>query len=116
LPPEAILILSIEDLGHDAGLVSIYAKLAPIVVITQGSGDALLYVEGQERARVPACPAQSVDPTGAGDVFAAALLVRYRETGDPVKAIHFAHYVAAQAIGGEGLSAIPLRARIKDKG
>jgi sugar/nucleoside kinase (ribokinase family) len=115
LPPEAFLILSIEDLAHDAALVSIYAKLASIVVITQGSGDALLYVEGQERARVPACPAQSVDPTGAGDVFATALLVRYRETGDLIDATRFAHAVAAQAIGGEGPSAIPLRAGIKDK-
>jgi sugar/nucleoside kinase (ribokinase family) len=116
LPPEAFLILSIEDLGHDAALVSIYAKLAPIVVITQGDGDALLYEAGQERARVPACPTQSVDPTGAGDVFATALLVRYSETGDPIEATRFAHAVAAEAIQGEGTSAIPRREIIKDKG
>jgi sugar/nucleoside kinase (ribokinase family) len=109
LPPGALLILSIEDLGHDEGLIEHYAGLASVMVMTQGSGDALVYVEGQQYARVPAHQARSVDPTGAGDVFATALLVRYSETGDLLAATRFAHAAAAHAIGGVGISAIPVR-------
>jgi len=116
LPLDVLLILSIEDLGHDEGLIEHYAGLASVMVMTQGSGDALVYVEGQQYARVPAYQAQSVDPTGAGDVFATALMVRYRETGDLLAATRFAHAAAAHAIGGEGTSAIPRREIIKDKG
>ena len=32
---------------------------------------------------IPSLPRQEVDPTGAGDVFAAAFLVPYHEMGDP---------------------------------
>jgi sugar/nucleoside kinase (ribokinase family) len=109
LPPDALLILSIEDLGHDEGLIEHYAGLASVMVMTQGSGDALVYVDGQQYACVPAHQAQSVDPTGAGDVFATALMVRYSETGDLLAATRFAHAAAAHAIGGEGTSAIPVR-------
>ncbi|HKP54607.1 MAG TPA: PfkB family carbohydrate kinase [Chloroflexia bacterium] len=109
LPPGALLILSVEDLGHDERLIDHYAGLASVVVITQGGGDALVYVEGRHYSRVPAHQAQSVDPTGAGDVFAAALMVRYSETGDLLLATRFAHAAAAHAIGGVGTSAIPAR-------
>ena len=116
LPPSAILILSVEDLGHNISLIEYYAELAYIVVVTQDAGDALVYAEGKKLANVPAFQAQSVDPTGAGDVFATAFLVRYSETRDPIEATCFAHVVAAHAIGGEGVSAIPRREMIKDKG
>lgn len=110
LPPSAILILSVEDVGHDMNLIERYAKLAPIVIVTQGAGDALVCTGGKKLANIPARPAQSVDPTGAGDVFATAFLVRYSETRDHIEATHFAHTVASCAVGGEGISAIPRRA------
>ena len=109
LSPNALLILSMEDLGYDANLAQQYAGLAPIVVITQGGGDALVYLNGQLNASIPARQAQSLDPTGAGDVFAASLMVRYGETRDILSAVRFAHTVAARAIGGEGTTSIPLR-------
>lgn len=99
LPARSILVLSMEDLGHDSALASSYARLAPLVVITQGGGEALVYLSGEQYGAVPALYTNVVDPTGAGDVFAAALLVRYGETGDPLEAARFAHVTAARAIG-----------------
>lgn len=109
LPRQAILILSMEDLGHNADLVALYSKLAPLVVVTGGGGPALIYSNGEQLESVPSRTVESVDPTGAGDVFATAFLVRYRETEEPVEATRFAHAVAARAIMGQGTSSIPRR-------
>jgi sugar/nucleoside kinase (ribokinase family) len=112
LPANTVLVLSIEDLGHDPALLEVYTGLAPLVVVTQGARNALVY-RHSEGVEVPAFPAQALDPTGAGDVFAAALFVRYRETGDPVQAARFAHAAAAWSIEGAGTSTIPRRKAVE---
>ena len=48
-------------------------------------------------------------PTGAGDVFAAALLIHLQERDDPLAAAHFAACVAAASVEGQGASTIPPR-------
>jgi sugar/nucleoside kinase (ribokinase family) len=116
LPPNALLMLSIEDLGYHQELVENYATLAPLVIITQASGEALLYGgKGRKKTAVPAFEAAGVDPTGAGDVFATALLVRYRETGNLEEAARFAHATAACAIEGWGTEAIPTRNKVLER-
>jgi sugar/nucleoside kinase (ribokinase family) len=113
LPPNALLILSIEDVDYKEELLGNYVKLAPVVAVTQASGDAMLYGgQGRKKIGVPAVEAAMVDPTGAGDVFATALLVRYRETGDLEEAARFAHVTAAYAIEGWGTESIPVRERV----
>ena len=52
-------------------------------MVTQGSRGAVLRWKRQWFG-VPAYPAKEVDSTGAGDVFAAAYLVRYSKVGDPL--------------------------------
>jgi sugar/nucleoside kinase (ribokinase family) len=47
-----------------------------------------------------------VDPTGAGDVFAAGFLVRYQETGDPLEAAAFGACAASCAVEGVGTTAL----------
>jgi sugar/nucleoside kinase (ribokinase family) len=54
-------------------------------------------------------PGTAVDDTGAGDVFATALLVEYHRRGDPWLAGSAAACAAAASITGEGASAIPDR-------
>jgi sugar/nucleoside kinase (ribokinase family) len=90
--------------------------LAPLVAITQGSGEALLYGgKGRKKLAIPALTAYISDLTGAGDVFAAALLVRYRETGDPEQSARFAHAAAACSIEGPGTEAIPTRQVVMER-
>ncbi len=116
LPLNAFLILSMEDLGYHQGLVDSYVKLAPLVAITQGSGEALLYGDkGRKKITIPAFTAHISDLTGAGDVFAAALLVRYHETGDPEESARFAHAAAACSIEGPGAEAIPTREKVMER-
>ncbi|HYP41770.1 MAG TPA: PfkB family carbohydrate kinase [Chloroflexia bacterium] len=114
LPKNAFLVLSIEDLDYAPRLVDAYVKLAPQVAITEGAGEATIYSNGRV-VKVPAYRSASIDPTGAGDVFATALFVRYKETGDPAVATRFAHAAAAIAIEGPGTSAIPDRAGVEGR-
>lgn len=103
-----LLVLSIEDVAGDEALAASYARDCHLVVVTRGARGATLYVDGSPQA-IAAFPALERDPTGAGDVFMAAMLVRLRETGDPVAAAIFAGAVAACAIEGPGISALPTR-------
>ena len=54
-------------------------------------------------------PSNELDPTGAGDVFAAAFLLRLHETNDPIAAATFAAQIAGASVEGQGTSAIPQR-------
>jgi len=54
-----------------------------------------------------------VDPTGAGDVFAAAFMIRLIETDDPCQAAQFANTVASFSIEGPGVSGIPMRHQVE---
>ena len=61
----------------------------------------------------PYQPFQSheVDANGAGDVFSAAFLIRYYETGDALLAARFAAVVASFHVEHNGTEGIPTRAQ-----
>ncbi len=102
------LVLSIEDVRGDEALVLSFAAHCPLVALTRGDRGSTLFVKGKAHEIEP-FSAQERDPTGAGDVFASALLVRLHETGDPFEAARFASCVAARSVEGPGASAIPER-------
>ncbi|HSE93779.1 MAG TPA: PfkB family carbohydrate kinase [Methylomirabilota bacterium] len=111
-PPRALfgrlqaLFLSREDvLGHEAQVTEWIQRL-PVVVVTAGADGALLYVNG-ERYEVRPRKSDEIDPTGAGDVFAAAFMVRYRLDGDPWQASEVAACAAGLSVEGEAWSAVP---------
>jgi sugar/nucleoside kinase (ribokinase family) len=119
-PAEALLrridalVLSIEDVKGDEALVAGWARHCRLVALTHGANGATLFIAGQPH-HVDAFPAAERDPTGAGDVFAAALLVRLHETGDPLDAARFAACVAAGSVEGRGASSIPSRAEVEGR-
>ncbi|HMO57047.1 MAG TPA: PfkB family carbohydrate kinase [Roseiflexaceae bacterium] len=115
-PPDLLarlgaLILSIEDIKGDEALAQRYARDCRLVALTRGAQGSTLFIDGTPH-QIAAAPATERDPTGAGDVFAAALLVRLDETGDPLEAARFAARVAARSVEGRGASAIPTRAML----
>ena len=105
------LVLSIEDVRGDEALVIGYARHCALVALTRGAQGSTLFVRGVPH-HIPAFPAIESDPTGAGDVFAATLFTRLRDTGDPFEAARFASYVAALSVEGAGISRIPARAEL----
>ncbi|MGQ9553123.1 MAG: PfkB family carbohydrate kinase [Anaerolineae bacterium] len=106
------LVLSVEDVGGTLSLIEYYARHCPITVITQGYRGCTLLMNG-ESISLPTRPAVEIDPTGAGDVFAAAFFVRLHETQDPVEAARFANVVGSFSVEGVGTSAIPQRSVVE---
>jgi len=114
LPAVDVLCFSEDDVARDEQIIRQYSDAARIAVVTRGRGGATVFRNGTRRD-LPAFRAQEVDPTGAGDVFAAAFLVRLRETGDPYLAARFANCAAAFAIEGPGTSTIPSRRQVEER-
>lgn len=105
------LFLSGEDVRAAATDVDRWLQQVPIGVVTAGRLGALLFVNG-ERYGVPPLAAREVDPTGAGDVFAAAFMLQYELEGNPWEAAAAAACAAALSVEGEGFSAIPDTSRL----
>lgn len=113
LPRTNVLILSEEDLGGYTERLSSYIALAPMVVLTRGEHGCTIYRKRERPLDVPAFPTALVDPTGAGDTFAAAFLIRYHETNDILQAARFANAAASLAIGSMGAENMPTRAQVE---
>ena len=106
-----VVFLSEHDLPGDQDPRSLLTHV-PIVAVTRGwRGVSLLSREGD--IDVAGFPRPEVDPTGAGDVFAAAFLVGYHESGDPQEAAVFACCAASCAVEGIGTSSLGDRAEVE---
>jgi len=102
------IILSADDLARDGARIEDWARWARLLVVTVGKEGAIIYHGGRQR-RSPAFAVTEVDPTGAGDVFAAAFLVRLSETEDACEAAHYANCAASFVVEGIGAARIPTR-------
>jgi sugar/nucleoside kinase (ribokinase family) len=107
-----VLVLSPEDVGGDQAAAEAYAQRVPLGVVTLGVRGALMFRAGTAEA-VAAYHADEVDPTGAGDVFTATLLIRLWEQGDAAAAARYAAAAAACAIEGLGTAALPDRSQVE---
>lgn len=101
-------ILGLEDIGGALGRVDAMAALCPVVIVTEGKAGAQLYSQG-EISHIPAVPVDEVDPTGAGDVFAATFFLQLHRTGDTALASQLAAHVAAHSVTRQGLAGVPSR-------
>ncbi|MCS0499772.1 carbohydrate kinase family protein [Protaetiibacter mangrovi] len=70
----------------------------PVVALTLGGDGVLVVVDGGEAVQVPAPAVRLVDPTGAGDAFAAGFLESWVQHHDPIAAAETGVFVAACAV------------------
>lgn len=106
------LFVSVEDLGGRREQVARWAEEVSVVGVTEHRRGARVCVEGRWQ-RMEAFPATEVDATGAGDVFAAAFLVRYHETEDVPESARFASAAAACSVEAPGTEGIAARREIE---
>ncbi|MCH8311217.1 MAG: ribokinase [Chloroflexi bacterium] len=111
LPQVSVAIFSDDD-SPTKQQVAAWAKLCHILIHTHGGDGCSVYIGGV-RNHVPVFPANEVDPTGAGDVFATAFLIRFRESNDPLDAARFASCAASFCVEAEGVKGIPTRGQIE---
>ncbi len=101
------VVLSLDDIGRDWAVAERWSKLAPVLVITEGAAGCTVFARGQGARQFLAPHQAEVDPTGAGDVFAAAFFVNFYETDDPWASARFANQVAALSVTRVGLAGVP---------
>lgn len=122
LPHLRALILSRDDLllpdadseqkEQADAIIATWASQVPLVAVTRGADGADLYVDGGPAESFPGVSAREVDPTGAGDIFAAAFLCWLDRVGDPRAALDFANHVAACSIERMGVESTPTVAEL----
>ena len=99
--------LSEEDLAGRLDWLDALCSVVPLVYLTRGRAGALLF-RADCITRIGTCPAQEVDPTGAGDTFAAATLVALAGGRSPEAAARLG--AAAASIAVEHRAAAPVAA------
>ncbi|MGH7396105.1 MAG: PfkB family carbohydrate kinase [Candidatus Rokuibacteriota bacterium] len=108
LPRVQALVVSLEDIEPFEKEAFEWFQRVPLGAVTRGADGAILFVNG-ERYGVEADRAVEVDETGAGDVFAAALLIAYNRDGNAWDAAAAAACCAAASVEAAGVSGIPDR-------
>jgi sugar/nucleoside kinase (ribokinase family) len=102
LPLAAVTVLSETD-PPDADALARYRRWARLLVLTRGDGGCTVYLDDEERD-LPAPQVTAVNATGAGDIFAAAFLMRLLQTaGNPWEAARFGNELAAHSVAAETL-------------
>jgi len=99
-------VFALDDVAGDEAVIARLVELCPVTAVTEGRSGCRIYWNGDVR-HLAAPAAQEVDPTGAGDIFAAAFFIRLQETRDPWEAGRLANQVAAASVQRLGLGGIP---------
>jgi 1D-myo-inositol 3-kinase len=108
LPYAQLLVVSVEDIEPFQKAALEWFQCLPLAAVTRGREGAILFVNG-ERYHVEPDHVTEVDDTGAGDVFAAALLIHYHREGNPWEAAAAAACAAAASVEAPGAQGIPDR-------
>ena len=96
------VILSEDDLIDDNLLIE-FRKWTRLLVLTQGIDGCTVFFENEVK-QMPTIPVRDADPTGAGDIFAAAFFIRLDQSdGNPWKAAEFANRIATETVKNQNL-------------
>ena len=105
------VIMSIEDVQGNEDVVSEFAGLVPVLVVTEGAAGARVYWNGDLRTFRPP-KVKEVDPVGAGDVFATSFFIRFQATRDPWESARFATLLAANSVTRKTLDGVPTKEEV----
>jgi sugar/nucleoside kinase (ribokinase family) len=109
-----VLFVSEEDLGDHLEQLDRWTAEVDVVALTRAGRGARI-IENGSSGDIDGFPADERDPTGAGDVFAAAFLLRYHESRQTGEAARFASAAAAFSVEGAGIDTIANRDSIQSR-
>jgi fructokinase len=108
-------VADLEVLGMSIEDVVASARADSVVVLTDGQRGCWYWYGEKRGAPIPALRVDEVDPTGAGDAFTAALIVRFVESDGVIgdDDLRFASAAGALATTAYGaMTALPNRAQV----
>ena len=91
-----------------------WKTLANILIVTRGENGSTVF-HSDKKINIPAWRVDSVDPTGAGDVYAAAFSLIYWISSDIEYAARFASCAASFSVQGMGIESIPSLKQIETR-
>lgn len=116
LPHLDALILSLEDIDYEWERLAPAFDYVPLIVVTEYRDGSTVFERQANgsihETKIPPRPAHEVDPTGAGDIFTTAFLIRLEETRDPMQAARFGNVAASISVEHVGTTGIPTREAI----
>jgi hypothetical protein len=116
--PRAHVVVISEDDVPDKSVIEDWAAKAQMLVVTLGERGADVYRKGESQPfHSPAFKSTvEVDPTGAGDVFAAAFLWHLHSSGGDWKtAADWANCVASFVVERRGVAGVPKLATVEKR-
>ena len=96
---EICSLYEVDDFDRAAALVAGHVAIA---CLTRSERGSVILTAGGDRVEVPAAPAEVVDTTGAGDLYAAGFLARWAAGADLAECGRVASLAAAEAISHLG--------------
>ena len=105
-------VLSEEDLGGDLEVARRWAGTTAVIVTVAERGALAITRDGEIAVPGFAVP-RVVDPTGAGDAFAAGLALALADGRELPDAVRYANAVASFAVEGRGTEALATREQVE---
>jgi len=112
IPRADAIVFSIEDLKGNEETIYQISRFCEILAITEASRGARIFWADEWR-QIPAPVTEEVDPTGAGDIFAAAFFIHLNEGLSPWAAARFANHLAALSVTRSGIASVPRSTDVK---
>jgi sugar/nucleoside kinase (ribokinase family) len=107
-----VVVFSSEDLQGNEDTMDQISRFCEILAITDGSRGARVFWADEWR-HIPAPVTQEIDPTGAGDIFAAAFFIFLNDGHSPWTAARLANHLAAISVSRSGIASIPRSSEVK---
>lgn len=108
------IVFSEEDILADPSLEHDIAAIAPCLIVTRAEKGGTIYRKGETPIHYITPQVTVIQPTGAGDVFAASLLAAYHQLDhDLIKAVNVAASLAAICVTRDGLLGVPTLQEVK---
>ncbi len=112
--PPAGAFLSLEDIGANRVQLDRLRDLFPLLVLTLGKEGAELYIN-QRMTKIHPRSSTEIDPTGAGDIFAAAFIIEKEIRGKPAyDSACFASALAAISVTRPGIQGLATLEEIQE--
>ncbi len=100
------VVFSLDDVQGNWERAKRIAGLTHLLVVTMGARGGIVFLDGVPNP-FPALQVEEVDPTGAGDIFAAALFDTVSSGMPPMEAAHFAACLASRSVARAGTRGVP---------